>query len=41
LPPAACKIIFADGDTPEECYEATQEALSVAVAVSDRRRVPP
>jgi len=24
--------VFADGDTPEKCYEATQEALSVAVA---------
>ncbi len=24
--------IFADGGTPEKCYEATQEALSVAVA---------
>ena len=25
--------VFADGDTPVKCYEATQEALSVAVAV--------
>jgi predicted RNase H-like HicB family nuclease len=25
--------VFADGDTPQKCYEATQEALSVAVAV--------
>ena len=25
--------VFADGDTPEKCYEATQEVLSVAVAV--------
>jgi predicted RNase H-like HicB family nuclease len=24
--------VFADGDTPQKCYEATQEALSVAVA---------
>jgi predicted RNase H-like HicB family nuclease len=24
--------VFADGATPEKCYEATQEALSVAVA---------
>ena len=24
--------VFADGDTPDKCYEATQEALSVAVA---------
>ena len=24
--------VFADGDTPEKCYQATQEALSVAVA---------
>lgn len=24
--------VFADGDTPERCYEATQQALSVAVA---------
>lgn len=24
--------VFADGDTPQRCYEATQEALSVAVA---------
>ena len=24
--------VFADGDTPEKCYEATQKALSVAVA---------
>ena len=25
--------VFADGATPDECYEATQQALSVAVAV--------
>jgi predicted RNase H-like HicB family nuclease len=24
--------VFADGATPEKCYEATQEALSVAIA---------
>jgi len=24
--------VLADGDTPEKCYQATQEALSVAVA---------
>lgn len=24
--------VFADGDTPQKCYEATQETLSVAVA---------
>jgi predicted RNase H-like HicB family nuclease len=24
--------VFADGDTPHKCYQATQEALSVAVA---------
>ncbi|MCX5644685.1 MAG: type II toxin-antitoxin system HicB family antitoxin [Phycisphaerae bacterium] len=24
--------VFADGDTPDMCYQATQEALSVAVA---------
>ncbi len=24
--------VFADGNTPEKCYEATQEALSVVVA---------
>ena len=24
--------VFADGNTPEKCYETTQEALSVAVA---------
>jgi predicted RNase H-like HicB family nuclease len=24
--------VFADGDTPDKCYQATQEALSVAVA---------
>ncbi len=24
--------VFADGETPEKCYKATQEALSVAVA---------
>jgi predicted RNase H-like HicB family nuclease len=24
--------VFADGDTPDKCYKATQEALSVAVA---------
>jgi predicted RNase H-like HicB family nuclease len=24
--------VFADGDTPDKCYQATQEAMSVAVA---------
>jgi hypothetical protein len=24
--------VFADGDTPDKCFQATQEALSVAVA---------
>jgi len=25
-------MVFADGDTPDKCFQATQEALSVAVA---------
>lgn len=24
--------VFADGDTPDKCYQATQEALTIAVA---------
>jgi predicted RNase H-like HicB family nuclease len=34
--------VFADGDTPDKCYQATQEALSVAVgAMLEAGQTPP
>jgi predicted RNase H-like HicB family nuclease len=34
--------VFADGDTPDKCYKATQEALSVAVAaILEAGQTPP
>lgn len=34
--------VFADGDTPDKCYDATQEALSVAVgAMLEAGQTPP
>lgn len=34
--------VFADGDTPQKCYEATQDALSVAVtAMLEAGQTPP
>jgi predicted RNase H-like HicB family nuclease len=34
--------VFADGDTPDKCYEATQEALSIAVGTMlEAGQIPP